>query len=167
MRIEHCAGLVESTREQPAWCGEFVSHNFRQTKLTKSLHIHNCRKKHIHMSFINFNRVINTVAYVQQAFCKDNWQWRKVKCQGNHLPIYAAEEIVEDMNSLRVRNFEQHSSIQEKLEAQGTNITLSIAVIHVMKDLKTENVIVKKRLHSKVHLHEVFVTPSISIWNTN
>ena len=59
-------------------------------------------------------------------------------------------------------------SVQEKLRAQGTGVTLSIAGIHGTKDLKTEKVPLKiKGLHSKVHSIEAFAHPSISLGNTN
>ena len=58
--------------------------------------------------------------------------------------------------------------MQEKLRAQGTDVTLSIAGIHGTKDLKTEKVPLKiKGLHSKVHSIEAFAHPSISLGNTN
>ena len=59
-------------------------------------------------------------------------------------------------------------SVQEKLRAQGTDVTLNIAGIHGTKDLKTERVPLKiKGLHSKVHSIEAFAHPSISLGNTN
>ena len=59
-------------------------------------------------------------------------------------------------------------SVQEKLRAQGTDVTLNIAGIHVKKDLKKEKVPLKiKGLHSKVHSTEAFAHPSISLGNTN
>ena len=59
-------------------------------------------------------------------------------------------------------------SVQEKLRAQGTDMTLNIAGIHGTKDLKTENVPLKIRgLHSKVNSIEAFAQPSISLGNTN
>ena len=59
-------------------------------------------------------------------------------------------------------------SVQEKLQAQGTDVTLNIAGIHGTKDLKTEKVPPKiKGLHSKVHSIEAFAHPSISMGNTN
>ena len=59
-------------------------------------------------------------------------------------------------------------SVQEKLRAQGTGVTLNIAGIHGTKDLKTEKVPLKiKGLHSKVHSIEAFAHPSISLGNTN
>ena len=59
-------------------------------------------------------------------------------------------------------------SVQEKLRAQGTGVTLNIAGIHGTKDLKTERVPLKiKGLHSKVHSIEAFAHPSISLGNTN
>ena len=59
-------------------------------------------------------------------------------------------------------------SVQEKLRAQGTDVTLNIAGIHGTKDLKTEKVLLKiKGLHSKVHSIEAFAHPSISLGNTN
>ena len=59
-------------------------------------------------------------------------------------------------------------SVQEKLRAQGTDVTLNIAGIHGTKDLKTEKVPLKiKGLHSKVHSIEAFAHPSISLGNTN
>ena len=59
-------------------------------------------------------------------------------------------------------------SVQEKLRAQGTGVTLNIAGIHRTKDLKTEKVPLKmKGLHSKVHSIEAFAHPSISLGNTN
>ena len=59
-------------------------------------------------------------------------------------------------------------SVQEKLRAPGTDVTLNIAGIHRTKDLKTEKVPLKlKGLHSKVHSIEAFAHPSISLENTN
>ena len=59
-------------------------------------------------------------------------------------------------------------SVQEKLRAQGTDVTLNIAGIHGTKDLKTERVPLKvKGVHSKVHSIEAFAHPSISLVNTN
>ena len=59
-------------------------------------------------------------------------------------------------------------SVQEKLRAQGTDVTLNIAGIHGTKDLKTEKVPLKiKGLHSKMHSIEAFAHPSISLGNTN
>ena len=59
-------------------------------------------------------------------------------------------------------------SVQQKLRAQGTDVTLNIAGIHGTKDLKTEKVPLKiKGLHSKVHSIEAFAHPSISLGNTN
>ena len=59
-------------------------------------------------------------------------------------------------------------SVQEKLRAQGTDVTLNIAVIHRTKDLKTEKIPLKiKGLHSKVHSIEAFAHPSTSLGNTN
>ena len=59
-------------------------------------------------------------------------------------------------------------SVQEKLRAQGTDVTLKIAGKHGTKDLKTEKVPLKtKGLHSKVHSMEAFEHPSISLGNTN
>ena len=59
-------------------------------------------------------------------------------------------------------------SVQEKLRAHGTDVTLCIAGIHGTKDLKTEMIPLKiKGLHSKVHSIEGFAHPSISLGNTN
>ena len=59
-------------------------------------------------------------------------------------------------------------SVQEKLQAAGTDVTLNIAGIHGTRDLKTEKVPLKiKELHSKVHSLESFVHPSISLGDTN
>ena len=59
-------------------------------------------------------------------------------------------------------------SVQKKLRAQGTDVTLNIAGIHGTKDLKTVKVPLKiKGLHSKVHYIEAFTHPSISLGNTN
>ena len=53
-------------------------------------------------------------------------------------------------------------SVQEKLQAAGTDVTLNIAGIHGTRDLKTEKVPLKiKGLHSKMHSLEAFVHPSI------
>ena len=58
--------------------------------------------------------------------------------------------------------------VQDKLRAQGTDVTLNIAGIHGTMDLKTERVPIKvKGLHSKVHSIEVFVHPSIFLGNKN
>ena len=59
-------------------------------------------------------------------------------------------------------------SVQEKVRAQGTDMTLNIVSIHGTKDLKTEKVPLKiKGLHSNVHSIEAFANPSISLGNTN
>ena len=59
-------------------------------------------------------------------------------------------------------------SVQEKLRAQGIDVTLNIAGIHGTKDLKTEKVPLKlKGLDSKVHSIEAFAHPSKSLGNTN
>ena len=59
-------------------------------------------------------------------------------------------------------------SVQEKLRAQGTDVTLNIAGIHGTKNLKTEKVPLKiKGLHSKVHSIEAFAYPSKSLGNTD
>ena len=62
-----------------------------------------------------------------------------------------------------------HQSVQEKLRAQGTDVTLNIASIHGTKDLNTEKVPLKiKGLNSKVHSIEAFAHhPSMSLGNTN
>ena len=58
--------------------------------------------------------------------------------------------------------------MQERLRAQGTDLTLNIAGIHGTKDLKTEKVPLKiKGLHSKVHSIEAFAYPLISLGNSN
>ena len=58
-------------------------------------------------------------------------------------------------------------SVQRKIRARGTDVTLNIAGIHGTKDLKTEKVPVKiKGLHSKVHSIEAFAHPSISLGKT-
>ena len=58
--------------------------------------------------------------------------------------------------------------VQEKLRAQGTDVTLNIAGIHGTKDLSTEKVPLKvKGLHSKVHSIEAFSHPSLSLRNAN
>ena len=59
-------------------------------------------------------------------------------------------------------------SVNEKLRAKGTDITLNIAGIQGTKDLKTEMVPIKiKGPHSKLHSIEAFVHPSISLGTTN
>ena len=59
-------------------------------------------------------------------------------------------------------------SVQDKLRAQGTDVTLNIAGIHGTKDLKTEKFSLKiKELHSKVISIEAFAHPSISLGKTN
>ena len=58
--------------------------------------------------------------------------------------------------------------MQERLQAQVTDVTLNIAGIHGTKDLKTEKVPLKiKGLHSKVHSIEAYANASISLGNTN
>ena len=57
-------------------------------------------------------------------------------------------------------------SLQEKLRAQGTDVTLNIADILGTKNLKTEKVPLKiMGLHSKVHSIEAFAHPQY-IWET-
>ena len=59
-------------------------------------------------------------------------------------------------------------SVNEKLRAKGTNVTLNKAGKHGTKYLKTEMVSIKiKGLYSKVHSIEAFVHPSISLGTTN
>ena len=59
-------------------------------------------------------------------------------------------------------------SVNEKLRAKGTDVTLNIAGIDGTKDLKTEIVSIKiKGPHSKVLSIEAFVHPSISLGTTN
>ena len=59
-------------------------------------------------------------------------------------------------------------SVEEKLRAPGTDVTLNRAGIHGTKDLKTEKVTLEiKGLHSKVHSIEAFAHPSICLGNTN
>ena len=56
-------------------------------------------------------------------------------------------------------------SVQVKLRAQGTDVTLNIAGIHSTKDLKTEKVPLKiKGLHSKLYSIEELAHPSIFLW---
>ena len=56
-------------------------------------------------------------------------------------------------------------SVQEKLRAQGNDVTL---INGKKKDLKTEKIPLKiKGLHSEVHSIEAFAHPSISLGNTN
>ena len=58
--------------------------------------------------------------------------------------------------------------MQEKLRAQGTDVTLNIASIHGTKDLKTEKFPLKiKGLYSKVHSIEAFAHLSKSLGNIN
>ena len=58
--------------------------------------------------------------------------------------------------------------MQEKLQAQGTDVTLNKAGIQGTKDLKTEMVVLKMMgLHSKVHSIEAFAHRSLSLGNTN
>ena len=59
-------------------------------------------------------------------------------------------------------------SVQKKLRAEGTDVTLNIAGIHGTKDLKTESVPLKiKGLQSRVPSIVAFAHPSISLGNTN
>ena len=59
-------------------------------------------------------------------------------------------------------------SVQEKLRAQGTDVTLNIAGIHGTKDLKTEKFPLKiKGLQSKEHSIEAFKHPSKFLGNSN
>ena len=67
-----------------------------------------------------------------------------IQSGGNRLNIYAFL-----VSGSTVSFIDQ--SVQEKLRAQGTDVTLNIAGIHGTKDLKTEEVPLKiKGLHSKV-----------------
>ena len=55
-------------------------------------------------------------------------------------------------------------SLQETLQAQGTDVTLNLAGIHGTKGLKTKRVTLTiKGLHSKPHSHEAFVHLSTSL----
>ena len=59
-------------------------------------------------------------------------------------------------------------SVNEKLQAKGTDVTLNTDGIHGTKDLKTEMVSIKiKGVHSIVPSIEAFVQPSISLGTTN
>ena len=59
-------------------------------------------------------------------------------------------------------------SVQEKLRAQDTDVTLNIAGIQGTKYLKTEKVHLKiKGVQPKVHSIEAFIHPSISLGKTN
>ena len=58
-------------------------------------------------------------------------------------------------------------SVKNQLQAKGTDVTLNIAGINGMQDLRTEKVPIKiKGLNSKVHSVEAFAQPSISLGNT-
>ena len=84
-----------------------------------------------------------------------------IQSGGNRLNTYAF------LNSGSTVSF-INQIVQEKLRAQNTDVTLSIAGIHGTKNLKTEKVPLKIRgLHSKVHSIEAFVLMSISLGNTN
>ena len=84
-----------------------------------------------------------------------------IQSGGNRLNTYAF------LDSGSTVSFTEHC-VQEKLRAQGTDVTLNIAGIHGTKDLKTEKVPLKlKGLHSKVHSIEAFAHPLISLGNTN
>ena len=84
-----------------------------------------------------------------------------IQSGGNRLNTYAFLD-----SGLTLSFIDQ--SVQEKLRAQGTDVTLNIAGIHGKNDLKTERVPLKiKGLHSKVHSIEAFAHPSISLGNTN
>ena len=84
-----------------------------------------------------------------------------IQSGGNRLNTYAF------LDSGSTASF-VNQSVQEKLRAQGTDVTLNISGIHAMKDLKTERVPLKlKGQHSKVHSIEALAHPSISLGNTN
>ena len=84
-----------------------------------------------------------------------------IQSGGNRLNTYAFLNIVSTVSFI-------DQSVQEKLRAQGTDVTHNIAGIHGTNDLKTKNVPLKtKGLHSKVHSMEAFAHPSISLGNTN
>ena len=58
-------------------------------------------------------------------------------------------------------------SVNDQVEAKGTDVTLNKADIRGTQDLRTEKVpITIKGLHSKVHSIEAFANPSISLGNT-
>ena len=58
-------------------------------------------------------------------------------------------------------------SVNDQLQAKGTDVTLNIAGINGTQDLRTEKVsITIKGLHLKVHSIEAFAHPSISLGNT-
>ena len=80
---------------------------------------------------------------------------------GNRLNTYAFFN-----SGSRVSFIDQ--SVQEKLRAQGADVTLDIAGIHGTKDVNTAKVPLKIRgLNSKVLSIEVFAHPSKSLGNTN
>ena len=84
-----------------------------------------------------------------------------IQSGGNRLSTYAFLDSGSTVSFI-------DQSVQEKLRAQGTDVTLNIAGIHGTKDLKTEKVPLKiKGLPSKVHSIEAFAHPSISLGNTN
>ena len=58
-------------------------------------------------------------------------------------------------------------TVKDQLQAKGRDVTLNIAGIHGMQDLRTEEVpITIKGLHSEVLSIEAFAHPSISLGNT-
>ena len=84
-----------------------------------------------------------------------------IQSDGNRLNTYAFLDSGSTVSFI-------DQSVQEKLRAQGTDVTLKIAGIHGTKDLKTEKIPLKiKGVHSKVHSIEAFAHPSISLGNKN
>ena len=84
-----------------------------------------------------------------------------IQSGGNRLSTYAFLDSGSTVSFI-------DQNVQEKLRAQGTELTLNIAGIHGTKDLKTEKVPLKiKGLHSKMHSIEALAHPSISLGNTN
>ena len=84
-----------------------------------------------------------------------------IQSGGNRLNTYAFFDSGSTVSFI-------NQSVQGKLRAQSTEVTLNIAGIHGTKDLKTEKVHLKiKGLQPKVHSIEAFAHPSISLRNTN
>ena len=84
-----------------------------------------------------------------------------IQSGGNRLSTYAFLDSGSTVSFIGQR-------VQEKIRAQGTDVTLNIAGIHGTKDLKIEKVPLQiKGLHSKVHSIAAFAHPLISLGNTN
>ena len=83
-----------------------------------------------------------------------------VQSGGNRLTTYAFLDSGSAVSFI-------DQSVEDQIQAKGTDVTLNIAGMHGTQDLRTEKVpITIKRLHPKVHSIEASAHPSILLENT-